>query len=111
MIDENSTMRGLQSPFSLFALRDRILAQNPDGKLIDIGALTTHEDGYAARLDVGGISIPAQRSAQEALAALGPLLSFDYLDGLFTSVAPAEPHTPLAGCPSMRLTFDEPLPR
>src|SRR4051812_25043100 len=110
MKDRNSATPELRSRFRLFALHERILAQNPDGKLIDIGAITKEAEGHVARLDVGEISTAPQHSPRDALASLSALLSFDYLDGLFTSIAPTEPHALLDECPSVQFMLDEPLP-
>jgi hypothetical protein len=110
MTDRNAVTHSLRRPFRLFALDDRVLAQNTDGKLIGIGALTRDSDRCVVRLDVDGITTPPQPDPERALAALKPLLTFEYLDGLFTAVAAEDPHALLEGCPCVVLVLDEPVP-
>jgi hypothetical protein len=111
--DESSSPPALERPFRLIAADGRVLAQNPAGKLIDIGEIV-HEPqrGYTICLDVGGLATPdPQPDAERALAALQPSLTFDYLDGLFTSMADAHVEGLLDACPQRRFTLDEPVPR
>ncbi|MEM5383852.1 hypothetical protein VSR68_09635 [Paraburkholderia phymatum] len=110
MTDRNAVTHSPRRPFRLFALDDRVLAQNADGKLIGIGAMTRDGDRCVVRLDIDGITTPPQPDPESALAALKPLLMFEYLDGLFTAVAAEHPHALLEGCPSVVLVLDEPVP-
>jgi hypothetical protein len=99
-----------ERPFRLFAVEQRVLAQNVDGKVIDIGAMESKNGQYCARLDVGEFSVEPKRSAELALKALVEELSFDYLDGLFTSERDAEVQGRLQDYPSVEFELDEPLP-
>lgn len=112
MADEPSSSPALERPFRLIVADRRVLAQNPAGKLIDIGEIV-HEpkQGYTIRLDVDAIHTEPEPDAQRALAALRPKLSFDYLDGLFTSMADAHVDGLLDACPQLGFTLDEPIPR
>ncbi|KMY85431.1 hypothetical protein BUMB_04322 [Candidatus Paraburkholderia calva] len=89
-----------------------MLAQNVDGKVIDIGAMETRDGEYRARLDVGEYyEIEPKRSAELALKALGERMSFDYLDGLFTSERATEVKGRLQGYPAIEFELDETLLR
>ena len=111
MADEPDTPAALERPFRLIVADRRVLAQNPAGKLIDIGEIAHEPQGYAIRLDVDAIATAPEPDPQRALAALRPKLSFDYLDGLFTSMADAHVDGLLDACPQLRFTLDEPIPR
>ncbi|WP_236572651.1 hypothetical protein [Burkholderia sp. 8Y] len=102
---------GLERPFRLFAVEQRVLAQNVDGKVIDIGAMESKGGEYCARLDVDDISVEPKRSAELALKALVDKLTFDYLDGLFTSEGEAEVTGRLQDFPSVEFELEETLPR
>lgn len=101
----------LQATFRLFAHGDRVLAQNIDGKLIDLGALETKGDRHAVRLDVDPLDLQPSHSVEAALRAVASQLTFDYLDGLFTSERPVEFHGQLNALPHVEWRLDEPLPR
>ncbi|MEX3956584.1 hypothetical protein [Trinickia sp. EG282A] len=99
-------------PFRLFATGTRVLAQNAAGKLIDLGAIDCSEGGACTiRLDVDGVDSGPQAGAEAALRALVPMLSFDYLDGLFTSEADAQFDGLLDDLPHVAFTLPEPAPR
>ncbi len=99
-------------PFRLFAAGSRVLAQNPAGKLIDIGAIECGAGGACTiRLDVDSIESGPQAGAEAALQALVPLLTFDYLDGLFTSEADAQFDGLLDNLPHVAFTLPESAPR
>lgn len=97
----------LERPFRLFAVEQRVLAQNVDGKVIDIGAMEAKAGEFCVRLDVDGIVVEPKRSAELALKALVPKLSFDYLDGLFTSEGEAEVAGRLQDFPNVEFSLDE----
>ncbi|SAK58176.1 hypothetical protein AWB76_02527 [Caballeronia temeraria] len=101
----------LERPFRLFAVEERVLAQNIDGKVIDIGAMESKSGQFRACMDSGDIVTDSRRSAELALKALAGELSFDYLDGLFTSEREAEFSGRLQDYPSVEFELDEPLPR
>lgn len=106
--DETS---GLARPFRLFAVEQRVLAQNVDGKVIDIGAMDSSNGQFCARLDVDDIAVEPKRSPELALKALVDKLTFDYLDGLFTSEREAEVSGRLQDFPNVEFELDETLPR
>jgi len=110
--DEPSSRAALERPFRLIVANRRVLAQNPAGKLIDIGEIV-HEPraGYTIRLDVDALATAPAPDPQRALAALRPQLTFDYLDGLFTSLADAHVDGLVSACPQLSFTLDEPVPR
>lgn len=109
--DESSASPTLDRPFRLIVVERRVLAQNPAGKLIDIGEIVHDAPrGYTIRLDVDAIDTEPEADPQRALAALRPKLTFDYLDGLFTSMADAHVDGRLDACPQLSFTLDEPLP-
>lgn len=101
----------LARPFRLFAVEQRVLAQNVDGKVIDIGAMDSSGGQFCARLDVDDIAVEPKRSPELALKALVDKLTFDYLDGLFTSEGEAEVAGRLQDFPSVEFELDETLPR
>jgi hypothetical protein len=100
-----------ERPFRLFAVEQRVLAQNVDGKVIDIGAMEAKNGEYCARLDVDEIVTEPKRSAELALKALVDDLTFDYLDGLFTSERSVEVQGRLQDYPNVEFELDETLPR
>lgn len=97
----------LERPFRLFAVEQRVLAQNVDGKVIDIGAMDSRNGQFCACMDSGDIATEPKRSAELALKALVGKLSFDYLDGLFTSEREAEVSGRLQDYPSVEFELDE----
>ncbi|WP_250451601.1 hypothetical protein [Caballeronia sp. ATUFL_M2_KS44] len=101
----------LARPFRLFAVEQRVLAQNVDGKVIDIGAMDSSGGQFCARLDVDDVAVEPKRSPELALKALVDKLTFDYLDGLFTSEGEAEVAGRLQDFPSVEFELDETLPR
>jgi hypothetical protein len=101
----------LERPFRLFAVEQRVLAQNVDGKVIDIGAMESKNGQFCARMDSGEIATEPKRSAELALKALVGSLSFDYLDGLFTSEREAEFSGRLQDYPGVEFELDETIPR
>ncbi|CAH2898092.1 hypothetical protein PQQ88_11895 [Paraburkholderia caledonica] len=101
----------LRATFRLFANGERVIAQNPDGKLIDVGAMETKGDRYTVRLDVDPLDLQPSHSVDAALRAVSSQLNFDYLDGLFTSEGPVEFHGDLFALPHVEWQLDEPLPR
>lgn len=101
----------LRATFRLFANGERVLAQNVDGKLIDIGALETKAGRHTVRLDVDPLELQPSHSVEAALRAVSSQLSFDYLDGLFTSEGPVDFHGDLFALPHVEWQLDEPVPR
>ncbi|SAK76450.1 hypothetical protein AWB81_03651 [Caballeronia arationis] len=108
--DTGDTAARLERPFRLFAVEQRVLAQNVDGKVIDIGAMEAKGGQFCTRLDVDEIAVEPKKSAELALKALVPKLSFDYLDGLFTSERDAEVNGRLQDYPNVEFSLDETLP-
>ncbi|SAL79265.1 hypothetical protein AWB71_05859 [Caballeronia peredens] len=98
---------GFERPFRLFAVEQRVLAQNVDGKVIDIGAMDAKNGQFCARMDSGDIATEPKRSAELALKALVGQLSFDYLDGLFTSEREVEVSGRLQDYPGVEFELDE----
>lgn len=96
-----------ERPFRLFAVEQRVLAQNVDGKVIDIGAMDSRNGEFCACMDSGDIATDPKRSAELALKALAGKLSFDYLDGLFTSEREAEVSGRLQDYPNVEFELDE----
>ncbi|WP_321801797.1 hypothetical protein [Caballeronia sp. J97] len=100
----------VERPFRLFAVEQRVLAQNVDGKVIDIGGMDSDNGQFCACTDSGDIVTEPKRSAELALKALVGKLSFEYLDGLFTSEREAEVNGRLQDYPSVEFELDETLP-
>jgi hypothetical protein len=101
----------LEAVFKLFAVEQRVLAQNGDGKLIDIGAIeSTATNQFVVQMDLDGIESKAWPNERAALEDIAAKLSFDYLDGLFTSEAEAEFHGNLQEYPHARILLDETFP-
>jgi hypothetical protein len=110
--ESNSALPQFDRPFRLFAADARVLAQNPAGKIIDIGEIACQPDGACRiALDVDAVDSGPQRDAQAALEALVPLLTYDYLDGLFTSEADAKFEGRIDALPHLEFTLPETVPR
>jgi len=96
----------------MFAAGARVPAQNAVGKLIDIGEIAQLADGACQiKLDTDAVDSGPQPDAQAALRALVPLLTYDYLDGLFTSEAHAKFEGLLDSLPHVEFSLAETLPR
>lgn len=106
-MSDESSQESFERPFRLFAVEDRVLAQNVEGKVIDIGAMESKNGQFCARLDSGDLATEPRRSPELALKALVGKLSFDYLDGLFTSEREAEVSGRLQDYPSVEFELDE----
>ncbi|MGG1946584.1 hypothetical protein AB1286_17485 [Trinickia sp. NRRL B-1857] len=113
MASESSTaLPQFDRPFRLFAAESRVLAQNAAGKIIDVGAIACHRDGGCQiTLDVDALDSGPQGDARAALNALIPLMTYDYLDGLFTSEADANFEGLLDALPHIEFTLPETVPR
>lgn len=112
MATQRDTTPQFDRPFKLFAAGSRVLAQNPAGKVIDIGAIECGAPtACSIKLDVDAIDSGPQPDAAQALQALIPMLTFDYLDGLFTSEADARFSGLLDDLPHVAFTLPEPAPR
>lgn len=110
--ESKSDLLQFDRPFRLFAADTRVLAQNAVGKLIDIGEIACQADGTCQiRLDVDAVDSGPQQDAQAAIRALVPLLTYDYLDGLFTSEGEAKFEGLLDALPHIEFTLPEPVPR
>ncbi len=110
--ESDSAPPQLDRPFRLFAAGSRVIAQNPAGKLIDIGEVVCLVDGGCQiKLDVDAIDSGPQADAGAALRALVPMLTFDYLDGLFTSEADTHYDGLLDALPHTAFTLPETIPR
>jgi hypothetical protein len=110
--ESDSALPQFDRPFRLFAAGSRVLAQNAAGKLIDIGAIDCLADGACQiKLDVDTVDSGPQPNAEAAIQALVPLLTFDYLDGLFTSEADAKFEGLLDALPHIEFTLPETVPR
>ncbi len=108
----NSSLPQFDRPFRLFAANARVLAQNAAGKVIDIGEIACLADGACqVKLDVDAVDSGPQRDAQAALEALVPTLTYDYLDGLFTSEGDAKFEGLLDALPHVEFTLPETVPR
>ena len=74
-------------PFTLYALRGRVLASNVRGKLVDLGHLAQEGDGsWAYRLDGDQSTGAALASAEEVLDHIASTTTFLFLDGQFTAL-------------------------
>lgn len=74
-------------PFTLYALRGRVLASNVRGKLVDLGHLAQEGDGsWAYRLDGDQSTGSALASAEDALDHIASTTTFLFLDGQFTAL-------------------------
>lgn len=110
--ESNDALPQFDRPFRLFASGTRVLAQNAAGKVIDIGEMACLADGACQiKLDVDAIDSGPQANAETALRAIVPMLTFDYLDGLFTSEADAKFQGMLDAFPHTAFTLPESIPR
>jgi hypothetical protein len=108
---QNDANLSLERQFKFFAVKQRVLAQNPDGKLIDIGALEAHDRKYTVVLDVDPLEVKPAPSVQAALKETAARISFDYLDGLFTSEGIADYPGQLQEYPHILFSLEEPVSR
>ncbi|WP_312240819.1 hypothetical protein [Pantoea sp.] len=72
-------------PYNLFYCDDRLLVQNIDGHLVDIGGATQQDRKFQWQLD-GNEEQGESESAQAMLQDVEKHLSFLFLDGQFTSL-------------------------
>ncbi|WP_130834169.1 hypothetical protein [[Erwinia] mediterraneensis] len=73
-------------PYRLFYCDDRLLVQNIDGHLIDIGGATQQQGRYHWQLDGNDEQGEQSASVQAMLQEVEQHLSFLFLDGQFTSL-------------------------
>ena len=98
-----------RSRFTFYAVRDRLLCRNVDGKLIDLGRLARHADGsWHYLLDGNQLAGGGKPSPESAMAEAAERMGFLYLDGQFTAVAEAGIDAQdLASAPAIELQVDE----
>ncbi|WP_428946134.1 hypothetical protein ACQK5W_09365 [Pantoea sp. FN060301] len=72
-------------PYHLFYIQDRLLVQNIDGHLVDIGGATEQAGRYQWELD-GNEEQGDSDSVEAMLRDVEQHLSFLFLDGQFTSL-------------------------
>lgn len=73
-------------PYFIYLYEQRILAQNIDGHIIDIGGYDTEERGISWLLDGNKEHGEERASEQEALDDIASKIDFLFLDGQFTSL-------------------------
>ncbi|MFH8133599.1 hypothetical protein ABU178_05325 [Pantoea osteomyelitidis] len=73
-------------PYNLFYCDERLLVQNIDGHLVDIGGATQQQGKYHWQLDGNDEQGDVSESAQAMLQDVEKHLSFLFLDGQFTSL-------------------------
>ena len=99
-----------QTRFTFLAANGRMYVRNEDGKVIDLGKLTRHEDGsWHYLLDGNQLAGGATATPEAAMADAAERMGFLYLDGQFTAVADAREsgQLDLADAPAIELTMDE----
>lgn len=109
--DDNSTPSpapGREQAFVFHAAGGRVYAENTAGKLIDLGALSQQQDGWAYLLDGNKMGGGGFASAERALRDIAGKIRFLYLDGQFTAVADArdDPSLNLDGATRIEATLD-----
>ncbi|MDT3665327.1 hypothetical protein ROK90_04765 [Cronobacter dublinensis] len=73
-------------PYFLFLCEGRVLAQNIDGRIIDLGEATDENGTFAWRLDGNDEHGEGLQSAAAVLDDIAGHLEFLFLDGQFTSL-------------------------
>ncbi|WP_024553235.1 hypothetical protein ACP26C_12355 [Franconibacter helveticus 513] len=73
-------------PYLIYLCEGRILAQNIDGHVIDIGGFSEEEGAFSWLLDGNNEKGEGLRSANEALEDIAANVTFYFLDGQFTSL-------------------------
>ena len=95
--------------FKFYAARERLLARNEDGKVIDLGRLARQADGsWHYHLDGNQLAGGGTATPEAALADAAQRMGFLYLDGQFTAVAEADASgLELGDVPAIEVTMDE----
>ena len=73
-------------PYNLFYIQDRLLVQNIDGHVVDIGSATQQAGRFHWHLDGNGEQGDRSDSIDAMLRDVEQHLSFLFLDGQFTSL-------------------------
>ncbi len=73
-------------PYFIYLCEQRILAQNIDGHIIDIGGYQTEEGGISWLLDGNKEQGEGINTEREALDDIAGKIDFLFLDGQFTSL-------------------------
>lgn len=73
-------------PYFIYLCEQRILAQNIDGHVIDIGGYQTEAGGISWLLDGNKEKGEGLQSEQDVLDAIASHVDFLFLDGQFTSL-------------------------
>lgn len=96
-------------PYLLFLCESRILAQNIDGHLVDIGGFDNDDGKFAWRLDGNDEKGEGLGSESETLKDISGHIDFLFLDGQFTSLPDLsdEYKDKLAAAPSREIVLNE----
>lgn len=73
-------------PYFLFLCEGRVLAQNIDGRIIDLGEATQENGAFARRLDGNDEHGEGLNNAGAVLDDIAGHLTFLFIDGQFTSL-------------------------
>jgi hypothetical protein len=73
--------------FTFYAADGRVYVSSAEQKLIDLGALTEQDNGFAYLLDGNQLRGEGLPSAQAALRHIVDHIRYLYLDGQFTALA------------------------
>lgn len=99
-------------PFTLYALRGRVVASNVKGKLVDLGHLSRDGEGgtYTYRLDGDQSTGSGFADVQAALAHIAETTTFLFLDGQFTALQDlgGADRPDLAGAPQRQIALEPP---
>ena len=108
--DTSQTPTTRQQPFTLYAAKGRIYAQNIDQKVIDLGAIE-HTDSGSFRYVLDGNHETGEGffTEETALREIADKMRFLWLDGQVTAVADARDggELNLQGATRLDITLDE----
>jgi hypothetical protein len=98
-----------QQHFTFYAANGRIYARNVAQKVIDLGAISRGDGGFAYELDGNHRSAGGFKAEQEALRDIAKHVRYLWLDGQFTAVADARdnPGLNLDGAAQLDVMLDE----
>jgi len=92
---------------TLYAAGGRVYASNVEQELVDLGALTAQDGGYAYLLDGNKQAAQGLASPEAALRHVADHTPFLYIDGQFTALADVRAQVDLADAARIEVMLDE----
>lgn len=99
--------RPRKQPYTLYAVDDRVYAQNATDAIIDLGMLRRQDDGFCYLLDGNKLSAGGFFTAEAALRDIARRLHFLWLDGQFSALADVRDKRDLSQATRLSIALDE----